>query len=66
MAVDVKNAFDLSGRVALITGASSWGIGSALVLSLWNTATTSNQNFSLPLTFPSGRLASRPFFYVGL
>lgn len=29
MAVDVKNAFDLSGRVALITGASSWGIGSA-------------------------------------
>ena len=29
MGVDVKGAFDLSGRVALVTGASSWGIGSA-------------------------------------
>ena len=29
MGVDIKGAFDLSGRVALITGASSWGIGSA-------------------------------------
>lgn len=29
MGVDVKQAFDLTGRVALITGASSWGIGSA-------------------------------------
>ena len=29
MDIDIKKAFDLTDRVALVTGASSWGIGSA-------------------------------------
>ena len=29
MDIDIKKAFDLTGRVALVTGASSWGIGAA-------------------------------------